>query len=128
MPARMIPSAVTIHSGLFSAKRTTVSPRLKPSLASPFAKDRAQSASFSKDQRCRSFLSNTISAVFSSCSRNESTTDCNVGGELTFHPRMDTGARVSSPSFCICYDFLGLDEAVRIYRDRVDTTFYQERG
>src|SRR5438094_9733774 len=41
---------------------------------------------------------------------------------------MDTGARISSLSFCLRYDFLGVDEAVRIYRDRVDTTFYQERG
>src|SRR5438034_10142885 len=32
------------------------------------------------------------------------------------------------PSFRLVYDFLVLDEAVRIYRDRVDTTFYQERG
>src|SRR5205814_5771429 len=76
----------------------------------------------------RSFLSNTISAVLAPCSPNESTIDCKVRGELTFRPRIETSAKVSLLSFRLRYDFLGLDEAVGIYRDRVDTALHQKRG
>ena len=101
-PEPIIPIAATIHSGRFSAKSATVSPRLISPWASPFAKNRAQFASFLKDQHWSSFLPRATNAGFSPCSPRESTCDCNVRAEVILYNPPFLAARLSLGDHCLC--------------------------
>src|SRR5438034_11755981 len=124
-----MPSAAAIHSGRFSAKSAIVSPRLKPSVASPFAKDRAQFASFSKDQRSSSFLPNASTAVLPSCSPNESTIDCSVRADVISWSLASRRAAIRLLfSLRFGYDLFCFNKAIGVNRNRVDSAFDEECG